>query len=400
MSDLHIAIIVFLVAMVTSLMVFPKALKFAMKHNIVDNPNARKLQRVPVPVFGGVVVYTGILAGALVLLFFRQSEVIQWGIIAMTVMMLIGIWDDMSNISAFLRLLIEIVMVGAFMAITGIYIDDLNGMWGFHSLEPWASIPLSLFIGVGVINAINLIDGVDGYSSGYCMMACACLGLAFYSTWSLVMVCMALIVIGALIPFFLHNVFGSRSRMFIGDGGTLMLGMLLVVMAFYSMSSVSRMDQMEDLGICIPAFLTAVGVIPLFDTVRVMTMRIMRGKSPLKPDKTHLHHLFIDMGFSHLGAALFIILINQIVVIVWWLTWKMGASFDLQLFIVIAMGLLVTFVFYWVMKRQQNGGKLDEEGYPQGTWLWHAMCRLGDWTHRENKRSWRITRYVMDNYLS
>lgn len=400
MSDLHIAIIVFLVAMVTSLMVFPKALKFAMKHNIVDNPNARKLQRVPVPVFGGVVVYTGILAGALVLLFFRQSEVIQWGIIAMTVMMLIGIWDDMSNISAFLRLLIEIVMVGAFMAITGIYIDDLHGMWGFHSLEPWASIPLSLFIGVGVINAINLIDGVDGYSSGYCMMACACLGLAFYSTWSLVMVCMALIVIGALIPFFLHNVFGSRSRMFIGDGGTLMLGMLLVVMAFYSMSSVSRMDQMEDLGICIPAFLTAVGVIPLFDTVRVMTMRIMRGKSPLKPDKTHLHHLFIDMGFSHLGAALFIILINQIVVIVWWLTWKMGASFDLQLFIVIAMGLLVTFVFYWVMKRQQNGGKLDEEGYPQGTWLWHAMCRLGDWTHRENKRSWRITRYVMDNYLS
>lgn len=400
MSDLQIAIIVFLVAMVTSLMVFPKALKFALKHNIVDNPNARKLQRVPVPVFGGVVVYTGILAGALVLLFFRQSEVIQWGIIAMTVMMLIGIWDDMSNISAFLRLLIEIVMVGAFMAITGIYIDDLHGMLGIHSLELWASIPLSLFFGVGVINAINLIDGVDGYSSGYCMMACACLGLAFYSTWSLVMVCMALIVIGALIPFFLHNVFGSRSRMFIGDGGTLMLGMLLVVMAFYSMSSVSKMDQMEDLGICIPAFLTAVGVIPLFDTVRVMTMRIMRGRSPLKPDKTHLHHLFIDMGFSHLGAALFIILINQMVVILWWLTWKMGASFDLQLFIVIAMGLLVTFVFYWVMKRQQNGGKLDEEGYPQGTWLWHAMCRLGDWTHRENKRSWRITRYVMDNYLS
>lgn len=396
MSNTCIAILCALMAMGTSAVMFPWALRFAIKHSIVDNPNARKLQRVPVPVFGGVVVYSGILVGGLFLSLFLHSNVIVWGMIAMTVMMIIGIWDDTKDISALLRLMIEIIMVGGFIAITGVYVDDFHGLWGVHELEPWIGIPLSIFIGVGAINAVNLIDGVDGYSSGYGMLACACFAIAFHEVWSIEMVCLTLIVIGALIPFFLHNVFGQKSRMFIGDGGTLMLGMLMVVMAFYGMSSRGKMNALEDKGICLAAFIFAVGCIPLFDTLRVMVMRILRGTSPFKPDKTHLHHLFIDMGFSHLGAALFILLLNFIVVMIWFVSWKIGLSLDMQMYLVIALSVLVTFGFYKFMKMQQNGGPVDEEGYPEGTALWHAMCRLGDKTHREDKRSWRIMRYIMD----
>jgi UDP-N-acetylmuramyl pentapeptide phosphotransferase/UDP-N-acetylglucosamine-1-phosphate transferase len=380
----------------TSAAIFPWALRFSITHGIVDNPNARKLQRVPVPVFGGVVVYSGILVGGLLLSLFLHSNVIMWGMIAMTIMMIIGIWDDTKDISALLRLIIETIMVGGFIAITGVYVDDFHGLWGVHELEPLIGIPLSIFLGVGAINAVNLIDGVDGYSSGYGMLACACFAVAFHEVWSIEMACLTLIVIGALIPFFLHNVFGQKSRMFIGDGGTLMLGMLMVVMAFYGMSSQGKMDALEDKGVCLAAFILAVGCIPLFDTLRVMVMRILRGTSPFKPDKTHLHHLFIDMGFSHLGAALFILLLNFIVVMIWFASWKMGMSLDMQMYLVITLSVLVTFGFYKYMKTQQNGGPVDEEGYPEGTALWHAMCRLGDKTHREDKRSWRIMRYIMD----
>lgn len=396
MSNTSIAILCALVAMGTSALVFPWALRFAIKNGIVDNPNARKLQRVPVPVFGGVVVYSGILVGGLLLSLFLHSNVVVWGMVAMTFMMIIGTWDDMKDISALLRLVIEVVLVGGFIAITGVYIDDFHGLWGICSVEPIVGMPLSIFIGVGIINAINLIDGVDGYSSGYCMLACSCLGLAFHEVWSTEMMCLALIVIGALIPFFLHNVFGQRSRMFIGDGGTLMLGMLMVVMVFYSMSSKGKMDALEDKGVCVGAFMVAVGCIPLFDTLRVMLMRILRGTSPFKPDKTHLHHLFIDMEFSHLGAALFILLLNLLVVLIWVGLWKMGASQELQLYVVIFLDVLVTFGFYKFMKMQQNGGPVDEEGYPEGSALWHAMCKLGNKTHREDKRSWRVMRYIMD----
>lgn len=399
MENTYIAILVFIVALVTSTIVFPKALKFARKHDIVDNPNARKLQRVPVPVFGGIVVYCGIMAGWLVLMLFMKSEVLTWGIVAMTIMMAIGMWDDIKDISALLRFIIEFALVGAFMAITGVYIDDLHGLWGVQEIEPWFSIPLSLVAGVGVINAVNLIDGVDGYSSGYGIMACFCVAMAFWQVWSPVMVCLTVIVIGAIIPFFMHNVFGAKSKMFIGDGGTLMLGMLMTVMTFCSLSSKFGLDALENIGISLPAFALAVLCIPVFDTLRVMTARILRGYSPFKPDKTHLHHLFIDMGFSHLGAALSILAINTMVIALWLLSWKLGASIDVQTYIVGILGVMVTFGFYKYMKVQQNGGPVDEEGYPQGSKVWHAALKLGTYTHRENKRFWRTMKYIMDGPL-
>lgn len=399
MANTYIGILVFLVSVVTSMTMFPWALRFAREHGIVDNPNARKLQRVPIPVFGGIVVYSGVLIGGIVLSLWMWSWVLFYGLVGMTIMMFIGMWDDQKDISATLRFLIEIALVSAFIALTGVYIDDFHGLWGINALDPWVGIPLSIFAGVGLINAVNLIDGVDGYSSGYGMMACALFGTCFWTVWSPTMVCMMLIMIGALLPFFMHNVFGVKSKMFIGDGGTLMLGMMMTVCVFFALSSTQPCDRLDDEGLSLPAFALAVLCIPVFDTVRVMMMRILRGSSPFKPDKTHLHHLFIDMGFSHLGAALFILLLNFMVVVIWFALWKLGASVDVQMYIVIALGLIVTFGFYKLMKMQQNGGPVDEEGYPQGTALWHLMVKFGGYTHREDKRSWRTIRYIVDGPL-
>ena len=128
MENWMIGILVMVVAMVTSMTVFPWALKFAKKHGIVDNPNARKLQRVPVPVFGGIVVYSGILMGGLVLAAFMWSWVMVFGLIGMTIMMLIGIWDDVKDLSASLRFLLEIAMVTIFivMICLRIHIFDIK----------------------------------------------------------------------------------------------------------------------------------------------------------------------------------------------------------------------------------------------------------------------------------
>lgn len=399
MPNIYIGILVFFTAMVTSMVVYPRALRFARKHHIVDNPNARKLQRIPVPVFGGIVVYSGILVGALVLSCFMWNDVMLYGILSMTIIMAIGMADDTWDLSPTLRLFIEIGLVWAFIAQTGVYIDDFHGMWGVHELPEWLAVSFSILAGVAIINAVNLIDGVDGYSSGYGMMACACLGLCYWSVWSPLMVCMTLLVTGALIPFFMHNVFGQRSRMFIGDGGTLMLGMFIMVCTFYALSSTQSCDKLDSRGLSLTAFTLAVLCIPLFDTLRVMVMRMLRGKSPFKPDKTHLHHLFIDMGFSHLGAAMFILFMNLMVVAICLLLWLLGASVNVQANTVFVLGFIVTFGFYKFMKVQQNSGPKDEDGYPQGTVLWHRMCKLGNWTHREKKRTWRILRYLMDGIM-
>lgn len=396
MSNISFAILVTAVAFVVSGLVYPKALRFARQHDIVDNPNARKLQRIPIPVLGGVSVYIGIMAAAVLLLTFYQSPVLMWTLMGMSVMQVIGTWDDIEDISATLRFVIEVLLVGAFIALTDIYIDDLHGLWGIHSIEPEFGIPFSIVVGVGIINATNLIDGVDGYASGYGMLASLLFAIAFASVWDNSMVCMALIVGGALFPFFMHNVFGARSKMFMGDGGTLMLGVVMTVFVLYALSSHTRCDGLDDQGVSLTGLTLSFLCIPVFDTLRVMMVRITRGRSPFRPDKTHLHHLFIDMGFSHLGAALFILFLNLLVVAIWFVSYQLGASIDMQTYIVILLGVGVTFGFYKLMRMQQNGGPKDEDGYPTGTWLWHLMCRLGTWTHREDKRSWHVMRWFMD----
>jgi hypothetical protein len=250
------------------------------------------------------------------------------------------------------------------------------------------------------MNAVNLIDGMDGYLSGYGVLACICFGLALWSAGSLEMGCLAIIVVGALLPFFLHNVFGIQSKMFIGDGGTLMLGMLMTVLVFFTMSSKHHGIVLMEKGVGLAAFIMAVLCIPVFDMARVFLLRILRGKSPFRPDRNHLHHLFIDMGFSHFGAALSIIMINTMVVLIWMVSWILGASIDVQTYVVLGLGIIVTFGLYNFVKIQQYGGPINETGSPQGTRLWHAMAKLGSYTKLEEGRFWKMMRCLIDGPLS
>jgi len=396
MNEFIIAILVTATAFLSSAFIFPIALRFAIQHDIVDSPNVRKLQRRPIPVFGGVAVYVGVLAGIIVLNLFISNMFLFWGAVAMFFMLIIGVWDDRKDVSPFLRLFLEISIVYSFIVLTNVYINDFHGLWGIHEIKPALGIPLSIFVGVGIINAINLMDGVDGYSSGYGIMACGWFALAFFNVGNFVLECMMLLVIGALLPFFMHNVFGAKSKMFIGDGGTLMLGTLLTVMVFYSMWNRGKMCALERKGMSVIAFLLAIGCVPIFDTLRVMISRMLRGSSPFHPDKTHLHHLFVDLGFSHLGAALFILFANFMVVVMFLLICQVSTSLETQTYAVLSMGVLITTVFYKFMRYHQNAGPVDEEGYPQGSKIWHLMCKVGKWTHREDRKYWRVLKHLMD----
>ena len=153
---------------------------------------------------------------------------------------------------------------------------------------------------------------------------------------------------------------------------------------------------MEYQGFGLAAFALAVLCIPVFDTLRVMTARMVRGRSPFKPDKTHLHHLFIDMGFSHLGAAIVILSMNFIVIATWFLLWQTGASIDVQTCVVVLMGFAVTFGFYKFMRWQQHSGPTGDDGRPLGTPIWHMFCSMGRWTHKEKGRVWLFIRKLVD----
>lgn len=368
-------------------LIYPFVLRYAIRHNIVDNPNARKLQRTPVPVFGGVAVFMGVLPAVVITgIFFNDFPTTTVNLCAITVMLAIGVWDDRRDISAIFRFIVEIMIVFLMMLATGCFIDDFHGLWGIHDIPEYVAWPLSIFAGVGIINAINLIDGVNGYSSGYVIVSCLLFAAFFFHCGMITLAGLALIGVGALIPFFLHNVFGGKSKMFIGDGGTLMMGTAIAFFVAYCLSSGSTVKELEARNFGLIAFTLAVLSIPVFDTLRVMSVRMLRHLSPFHPDKTHLHHLFIDMGFSHSGTTMAILSMNITTVLIWFLSWKLGASINLQTYIVVALGILNTFVFYKFMKVQAA----------RDSRIYRFMCSLGSLIHIGNTRFWKFMRDTVD----
>lgn len=368
-------------------LIYPFVLRYAIRHHIVDNPNARKLQRTPVPVFGGVAVFGGVLPAVVVAsILFNDLQTVAVNLCSITIMLAIGVWDDRRDISATFRFIVEILVVFLMMLASGCSIDDFHGLWGLHGIPWYVSWPLSIVAGVGIINAINLIDGVNGYSSGYGIISCILFAAFFFHCGMTSLACLALIGAGALIPFFLHNVFGGKSKMFIGDGGTLMMGTAIAFFVANCLSSGSPTQELEEQNFGLIAFTLAVLNIPVFDTLRVMSVRIARGLSPFHPDKTHLHHLFIDMGFSHSGTTTTILSMNILTVLIWFLSWRLGASIDLQTYIVVALGFLNTFIFYKFMRVQAA----------RDSRIYKFMCRLGSLTHIGHTRFWMFMRDMVD----
>ena len=366
----------------------PKILKIAIMKDLVDNPDVRKLQRSPVPVIGGIAVFFGIVIGLCSSQIMFNSPNVFMLISAMLIMLYVGTIDDILDLTPTIRFVIEILIVMWLMYINRSSINCFWGLWGVDIISNWISVPLTIFATVGIINAINLIDGVNGLSSGYCFMASTIFAIIFYATGNTVMTILAASAAGAIVPFFLHNVFGYRTRMFIGDGGTLVFGTMMSMFVISILSSKSPCAPYVTDGIGLVPFVLAVFAIPVFDTIRVMTMRIIHGKSPFSPDKTHLHHLFIDLGFSHTGTTLSILFLNALVIAAWFIAYKSGASIDLQFYIVFAMSFIATFILHKCASDQikKNGKCLA------------ALQKIGRIMHFEKKGIWLKVQRIVDKF--
>ena len=363
-SDIFFIVLVFLISLVVAAAVHRPVLHFAKKKHFYDNPEERKLQRTPVPVMGGFVVFLGAIIGSLCYWYKHDCWEIIPVQLAMVLMLIIGAWDDIKKLSPVLRLVFEILIVTALMVGNNYPVNDLHGLWGVHEISPWLAWPLTIIGCVGIINAINMIDGIDGLSSGICIMVFGFYGLLFFYSHDFVRVALAVSIIGGLIPFFIMNVFGNRSKMFIGDAGTMMLGIAIcdMVMAMLTKGSACGI-QTDPTDFCLIAFALAVLAIPVFDTVRVMFGRISRGESPFYPDKTHLHHAFIDYGFHHLETSLMEIILNMMIIGVWWVFYKSHFSEQWQLYGVIVASIGVCYGLYWMLGRRKRIAQKVKEMY-------------------------------------
>lgn len=286
-------------------------------------PDERKIHKRVIPRLGGVSFFPTILFSCCFVLALRtltgySVPLLQathalpeclFLICGMTLLYLMGIADDLVGVRYRQKFMIQIFSACLF-PVAGLWINDLYGLFDIYALPVWIGMPFTVLTIVFITNAINLIDGIDGLASGLSSVALMVFGFLFMqkSLWMYSM--LAFSTFGVLVPFFYYNVFGSAERarkIFMGDTGSLTLGYVLSFLAIkYSQSNPEIIPYTQ--GAFVIAFSTL--IIPAFDVIRVVIVRLRNGKSPFEPDKNHIHHKFLAMGFTPRRAMITILLIS------------------------------------------------------------------------------------------
>lgn len=310
----------FILALLLSKSMIPLIMLVTYRKRLFDPINSRKVHQSMIPRLGGVAfvpIQCFLFVVALVVAIKVVNiplDVQSWALLPSFMMLLcglgmlfmVGIVDDLIGVSYRWKFVAQI-LAAAFFPLSGLWINNLYGVGLIVSLPAWIGMPLTMFVVVLVINAINLIDGLDGLCSSVVAMGCLVLGVLFiyYGAWLHSL--FAFITLGVLIPFFYYNVFGAtrrRRRIFMGDTGSMTLGYSVAFLAISFAMHNTYIKPFSE-GAIVVAFSTL--IIPVMDVARVMFLRWRKGSSVFKPDRNHLHHKFLRMGMSHRAAMLSIL---------------------------------------------------------------------------------------------
>lgn len=276
--------------------------KFALNVGLVDKPNARKLHKGAVPLVGGLSICISILY----FLFNHPNIILHTELYAASILILVvvGALDDKYDISFKLRFLVQGALSVAMMALGKIELSTAGNILGTGPiLLGWIGYVVTIFAVVGSINAFNMVDGIDGLLGALSSVTFGGLGylMYYYGQYDLAYFCLVLIII--IIPYVLLNLgaFGRKRRVFMGDAGSMLIGFTVIWLLLLS--------SQESRPLMRPVTALWLIAIPLMDMVAIMIRRIRRGRSPFKPDREHLHHIFQRIGFSTNATLLIITLI-------------------------------------------------------------------------------------------
>ena len=339
-----------LISFALGLLGMPVIVRIAKAKGFVVRPNKRMSHTGEVPNVGGLNICFSFMLTYL-LFEYDQLNQSQFFLIGLFAIMAVGFIDDVLILTPLTKLLGETLAGIALIGFADIRITHLHGIFGIEQIGIIPSYALSLFVLIAIINAVNLIDGIDGLASGlgilYCLFFAVYFGLAGETSWSILGICM----VGALAVFFIYNVFGNREKIFMGDSGSLLLGYLLTAFVFHFCELNAYCEVPEWLHMnAAPAVAICVLTVPIFDTIRVSLTRIKQRRSPFQPDKNHIHHLLLRTGLNHIQTTCVLLSVSVLFIVLAiigrnWNTW-------LLLFADFAVATGLTLILWHIINKQ------------------------------------------------
>ena len=334
----------FIAAELLSAYSIPIIVQISKAKSLFSMPNHRTSHNSDVPTIGGLALFSTITIVSLSTIniygfsFLHETTVmpaLPSIISGVTILFFIGMKDDLLGIHWKKKLTGEVVAMLIICIIGDQRISNMQGLFGINEITYQLSVLLTVFIGIALINAFNLIDGIDGLASAIAIIGSFTFGLSFFLSGEKEYAILCAIIIGTLLPFFYYNVWGTKNKLFMGDTGSLILGFLMTALAI-RFNKVFFIPSGEFTS-SVAAISIGILIIPIFDTLRVFILRIHDGGSPFKADKRHIHHLLLDLGFSHLKATLVIVSVNILFIILAFSLAGLGKTVLLIIFLVLAL---------------------------------------------------------------
>jgi UDP-GlcNAc:undecaprenyl-phosphate/decaprenyl-phosphate GlcNAc-1-phosphate transferase len=291
-----------LLALFVTVSLIPFFIKIAEKMKVFDVPDERKVHTVPIPRVGGIAMAIGVFVA--MFLWKDESGFLKSYIIGSAVIVFFGIIDDVKGLNYKIKFSGQIAAALVIVFYGGLKITHLGMLLSDNMLLPvWIAVPLTIVLIVGVTNAINLADGLDGLAGGVCLLSFCCIGYLAFLEENAIVTLISLSLIGAIFGFLRFNTYPAS--LFMGDTGSQFLGFSLVTVSLALTQGATALSPV--LPVIIFGF-------PVLDTTMVMVHRLAEGHSPFLPDKKHFHHRLIHLGFFHTEAVFVIYIIQAILV--------------------------------------------------------------------------------------
>lgn len=274
----------------------PVIIEVAKDKKLFDVPGERKVHKAVIPTLGGLGIFAGFIIATLMGVPPSATSVFQYFMAAIMIIFFMGIKDDILILTASKKFIGQLVAAAILIKFGGVQITNMYGFMGMHEIPHTASFLLTLFTIVVITNSFNLIDGVDGLAGSLGLLTSTVFGIYFYLTGQVLYTIMAISLAGSLIAFLIYNF--NPAKIFMGDTGSLLIGLInsIFVIKFISIASTPSFGFPLQSA---PAIGFAILLVPLYDTLRVVSHRIINRRSPFSPDRNHIHHFLLDLGLNH-----------------------------------------------------------------------------------------------------
>lgn len=302
----------FFLALSITFVAIPAVIKVAELKHLFDEPDHRKTHKVKTPTLGGVAIFAGLVISFSILKDFKELLDIKFLVPSLIIIFFAGIKDDILVLTPLKKFLAQLAAAVLMVCLGDIRITSFYGLLGVQEIPYIFSIVFTVLAIIAVINCYNLIDGADGLAGSLGLLSSVVFGLWFFyvEQWSLAFLAFALA--GSLVGFLYFN--WQPAQIFMGDTGAMVLGFILSVLAIRFIELNKARHSFESYWVhASPSVAMSVMSIPIFDMLKVFTIRLLKKSSPFKADRNHLHHILMDLGFSHKKLAILLFIWNLVI---------------------------------------------------------------------------------------